>query len=78
LDALGNTSRIVYDFDERVVESGRLLERNIRALLGDVQGVAERALERARAKHGEGTESVRSALSRIDSLEQAIEGAVRP
>jgi hypothetical protein len=64
-----NTSRIVGDFEERLLESRRRLEHEIQSLLREVYGTAERALERARERHWAGSEAVQNELRRIGNLE---------
>jgi GTP-binding protein EngB required for normal cell division len=64
-----NTSRIVGDLEERLLESRRRLEHEIRTLLREVSGAAERALERAREKHSAGAEAVQKDLQRIEVFE---------
>jgi dynamin family protein len=64
-----NTSRIVGDFEERLLESRRRLEHEIRSLLHEVYGTAERALERARERHSTGAEAVQKELRTIGDLE---------
>lgn len=67
-----NTSRIVGDFEERLVESRRRLEQEIRALLRDVYGTAERALERAGERHAAGAAAVQQELDRIEAMEARV------
>lgn len=63
-----NATRIENDFNDRVLESRRLLESEIRARLKEVYASAERALERARATRGAGEQAVRGELERLDAL----------
>jgi len=75
-----NSMRILGDFDERVLESRRGLEHEIRTKLRDISSFALNALERAQALHAAGAGAVQSELSRIegwiDRL-QAIRGEPR-
>jgi GTP-binding protein EngB required for normal cell division len=69
-----NGTRIENDFNDRVLESRRLLESEIRGHLGDVHASAERALARARARISEGSEAVKAELGRIDTLRRQVFG----
>ncbi len=73
-----NSSRIANDLVERVTESRALLERDIRSSLGQVSGVAERALERARAKRAEGRQAVEAELHELKSLRQEVQSLLSP
>jgi hypothetical protein len=61
-----NSARIKNDFDERVLESRRLLERDVRDALTGVLASAESAFEEARRAHAEGADAVRARLEAID------------
>ncbi len=61
-----NTMRVLGDFDERVLESRRSLEREIRTQLRDPSALAEDALERAQAVHAAGAGAVKAELERIE------------
>ena len=63
-----NAARIVNDFDERVLESRRRLESEIRAQLEAICASAQRALARARVQHAAGSDAVRGELARLDRL----------
>ena len=63
-----NSSRIQYDLDERVSESRRRLEAEIRARLREVSASAERALEQARTKRAAGEDAVLVEVKRLDAL----------
>ena len=65
-----NSTRIEYDFNERVLESRRLLEAEIRDDLRGLHAFAERALERGRARLSEGSGAVKAELDRIEVLRQ--------
>ena len=61
-----NSMRILGDFDERVLESRRVLEHEVRMQLRDISSFAGNALERAQALHAAGAGAVKSDLERID------------
>jgi len=67
-----NSTRVQSDILNRVQESRGKLEAEIRKLLHEVSRVAERALERARKVKEEGEPAVRTALERLNTLEQEI------
>lgn len=68
-----NAARVVNDFDERVIESRRRLESEIRSYLQQVSTSAERALERARSHYTAGQDAVRAELARLEVLRHAVE-----
>jgi Dynamin family len=63
-----NAMRVQSDFEDRVLESRRRLEAEIRSGLKEVYGSAERALERARERQAAGIEAVEQEIARIDGL----------
>ena len=63
-----NTTRVVFDLEQRVETSRRQLESELRFLLTQITGAAERALERARARQRAGQAAVAEELARIDRL----------
>jgi GTPase Era involved in 16S rRNA processing len=65
-----NASRLIHDLRDRVAESRRRLEADIRASLKEVHTSAERALERAREHHASGAEAVQQRLQRIVELQR--------
>lgn len=67
-----NTARVRSDFDERVLESRRRLEAEVRALLRDVYASAERALAGTRARLAAGEEAVQSELRRLATLRGSV------
>ena len=67
-----NSTLVQNDLDERVMESRRRLEGEIRALLQDVYTSAERALARSRATQAAGEQAVRGELLRLDRLARAV------
>lgn len=67
-----NSARVQSDVDERVRESRRKLESNIKTLLRETIAVAERALARARAAQASGASAVHAALGRLGMVENEI------
>ena len=67
-----NTTRLVNDLDERVLESRRLLEGEIRDRLREGLDSAMQALDRARARRSEGAGAVEGELRRIAGLGEAV------
>jgi hypothetical protein len=65
---VANTARVRSDFDERVLESRRRLEAEVRTLLSEVYASAERALEAVRARVAAGEAAVQVELARLDML----------
>jgi len=64
-----NSSRVQYDVDERVRESRRKLETEIRRLVREASEIADRALCRARAVQAAGAPAVEAALARLHALD---------
>lgn len=67
-----NSSRVAADLGARVGESRRLLEADLRSLLGDVVRGAERATQRAREARHMGMGEVNVSLARIEELRSAV------
>lgn len=67
-----NSARIKNDFLERVLESRRLLETELRGRLGELAGSAERALERARQTRAKGAAAVEAKLTWIAGLRSRV------
>jgi ribosome biogenesis GTPase A len=67
-----NSSRVQHDVDERIRESRRELEAEIRELLCEASAIAVRALARAQASQAAGGLSVQTALGRLDAVELEI------
>ncbi len=63
-----NSARIQNDLIERVRESRRRLEAEIRSRLSEAVQSAASALDRAKARHAEGEASVAAELGRLDGL----------
>jgi ribosome biogenesis GTPase A len=66
-----NSARIQNDLIERVWESRRRLEAEIRSRLAEAVQSAVSALERAKARHAEGEASVSAELGRLDGLRRS-------
>jgi len=69
-----NSARIQNDLIERVRESRRRLEAEIRSRLSEAVRSAASALERAKARHAEGEASVASELERLGGLRRRALG----
>jgi predicted GTPase len=67
-----NSSRVQNDMRLRVFESRRLLEFEVHALLQTLYASAERALERAREAHAQGTNAVAAHLERLAHLRETV------
>ena len=67
-----NSSRVQSDVDERVRQSRKKLEAEIRGVLRDASAIADRALARARAAQAAGVPGVQSALARIGCAERGV------
>jgi hypothetical protein len=70
-----NSARVQNDVEDRVVESRRLLEREIAALLTEVRGSAASALATARETRKAGMHAVQAALTELDALERQVREA---
>jgi hypothetical protein len=66
------------DVDERVRESRKKLEGEIKGVLRHALAIADRALARARAAQAAGVPAVETALMRLDSVEREIVGFRSP
>jgi hypothetical protein len=66
-----NSTRAISDLNDRVFESKRQLEFEVRARLLAIVTTAERALQRAQAVSREGEASRSSAIERLDRLQRA-------
>ncbi|MGA9643240.1 MAG: dynamin family protein [Terriglobales bacterium] len=64
-----NSERVRNDLENRVTESRRRLEAEIRALLRGLSAVSERALARARTAHAAGTAAVAASLQKLANIE---------
>ncbi|HXW57501.1 MAG TPA: dynamin family protein [Candidatus Cybelea sp.] len=71
-----NSSRVQSDVDERVRESRRKLDREIKGILGEAVTVVDRALARARTAQAEGAPAVEAALARLNSIENEVQNSL--
>jgi GTP-binding protein EngB required for normal cell division len=71
-----NSSRVQYDVDERVRESRKWLETELKGVLHEASIIADRALARARAALAAGIEGVQAARARLDSVELEVQSFV--
>jgi hypothetical protein len=69
-----NSSRVQNDVDERVRESRKKLEVDIKGVLREASAVADRALARARTTQAAGTSAVERAVVRLAVVEREIRG----
>ena len=69
-----NSARVMNDFIDRVVESRRRLEFELRSRLHDLYSVAESALERARILRTSGSGAVEAELQRLQGVLTRVEG----
>jgi hypothetical protein len=67
-----NAARISNDLDDRVLESRRRLESDVRKCLQAVSGSAERALNETRARRAAGGPAVRIALAHLEHLRTEV------
>jgi len=67
-----NSSRVQNDVDERVRESRKKLEAEIKAVLCEASAIADRALKRARAAQAAGVPALEEALTRLDDIEREL------
>lgn len=65
-----NSTRVQSDVNDRVTESRQKLESEIRILLREVRGAAQRALTHAREAHKQGKAAVEGILGRLSDFEQ--------
>jgi len=70
-----NASRVANDLSDRVVESRRRLEGEIRGQLQNLVAAATRAAERARETRASGAEKVRSEMEKLDLLRSKLSEA---
>jgi hypothetical protein len=67
-----NTTRVVFDLEQRVQVSRRKRESELRFLLQQIANSATRALERARDRYHAGQHATAAELARIDTLRQRL------
>lgn len=73
-----NSTRVTNDIDDRILESSRWLEANVRTLLRDVLSVTERSLARAQVARSVGAARVASEVDRLEQLRREIEECLVP
>jgi predicted GTPase len=71
-----NASRVQSDVDERVRESRKRLEAEVKRVLREASAIADRALARARTAQLAGIPGVQSALARLSCAEREIRGII--
>ncbi|MFZ0287425.1 MAG: dynamin family protein [Terriglobales bacterium] len=67
-----NSERVRNDLEQRVSESRRHLEAEVRAILRELCAAAERALARARVAHAQGAASVELSLRKLCEIEAEL------
>jgi hypothetical protein len=67
-----NTTRVRNDLDQRLAESRRSLERQVRTILNDARTWAGGMIARARATQAAGAEAVQAELDRLAQLDEAL------
>jgi len=67
-----NSARVANDINDRVLESRRLLEREIRNVLDRAAASAERALDRARDSHRDGSAAVANTVAGLDAARERV------
>jgi hypothetical protein len=71
-----NSSRVQNDVDERVRESRKKLEAEIKGFLREASAIADRALARARTAQAAGAPAVKALEARLEALEREVRGFV--
>jgi GTP-binding protein EngB required for normal cell division len=71
-----NASRVQSDVDERLRESRKRLEAEVKAVLREALAIADRALARARAAQATGIPGVHHELARLSCAEREILGII--
>jgi len=69
-----NSSRVQSDVDDRLRESRKKLESEIRGVLREASAIADRALTRARTAQAAGAEGVQAAVARLKEVEGQVRG----
>lgn len=67
-----NSSRVQNDVDERVRESRKKLEADIKGVLREASAIADGALARARTAQAVGVPAVEAALTRLHGIEREL------
>jgi len=73
-----NASRVQSDVDERLRESRKRLEAEVKALLREASAIADRALASARTAHAAGIPGVQGELARLSCAEREILEMIAP
>ena len=73
-----NSARVANDLRERVLESRRMLEGEVRRILDRAAASAERALERARSAYTAGATAVERDIARLDEARVRLGRAIAP
>jgi hypothetical protein len=68
-----NSARVINDMKDRILESRRQLESEVRARLTEAWRSAERALANARKAQAAGTSAVTSELGRLSALHAQVD-----
>jgi vacuolar-type H+-ATPase subunit H len=69
-----NSPRVQSDVDERLRESRKKLDTEIKRVLREASSIADRALARARTAQSAGTSVVEGAVARLAAVEREIRG----
>ena len=69
-----NSSRVQSDVDERLRESRKKLETEIRGVLREASAIADRALARSRTAQSAGVSAIEGAVARLAVVEREIRG----
>jgi hypothetical protein len=69
-----NAHRVEADFNDRVLESRRSLQYEIKSTLTNIAASAESALNRANQRRAQGSQAVQAEVERINALSDRLEG----
>ncbi|HYL14606.1 MAG TPA: hypothetical protein VEV41_16295 [Terriglobales bacterium] len=72
-----NSSRVQNDVDDRVRESRKKLEAEIKGALREASAIADRALSRARTVQAAGAPGVKIALDQLDVVDLEIRAVIK-
>jgi len=72
-----NSSRVQSDVDERLRQSRKTLETEIKGVLREASAIAERAIVRARTAQTAGAAGIKRALERIDVVEIEVRAVMK-
>ena len=73
-----NTTRVVFDLDQRIEASRLKRESELRALLQQITSSSERALDYARTRFQAGLQAVAGELKKVDELEERLRRVTEP